>query len=83
MESKKIKPCAFPIHACIDGFSRKVIWLKVARTGNNPVILANYFLKAVASLQVLPERLRSDSGHQIKQVKTFGRTTESFKEGFL
>lgn len=25
----KLKPYGFPIHACIDGYSRKVIWIKV------------------------------------------------------
>jgi len=26
----KLKPCGIPIIGCIDGFSRKVIWLKVS-----------------------------------------------------
>ena len=25
----KLKPYGFPIHGCIDGFSRKIIWMKV------------------------------------------------------
>ena len=32
----KLKPCGFPIHVPIDGFSCKVIWLKVSRTNNDP-----------------------------------------------
>ena len=31
----KIKQYSFPIHAGVDGFSRKVLWLKVARS-NKP-----------------------------------------------
>ena len=58
--NKKIKPYGFPIHACIDGFSRKVIWLKVARSINNPVIPASYILKAV----VIPDRLQTDCGNE-------------------
>ena len=27
----KLKPYGFPIHGCVDGFSRRIIWLKVAR----------------------------------------------------
>ena len=60
----KIKQYGFPIHTCIDGFSRKVIWLKVARSNNNPVIPASYFLKAVASLQVIPDPLQTDCGDE-------------------
>ena len=32
----KLKPYVFPIHGCIDGFSRYVLWLKVVRSNNNP-----------------------------------------------
>ena len=34
----KIKPDGFAIHGCIDGYSRKVIWLRLNRT-NNSIIL--------------------------------------------
>jgi hypothetical protein len=30
------KPYGFPIHGCIDGFSRKVIWLYLTRSNNYP-----------------------------------------------
>ena len=30
-----LKPYGFPIHACIDGFSRKVLWLRVTQTNND------------------------------------------------
>ena len=36
----KLKPYGLPIHGCIDGFSRKLIWLKVAKSNNNPLIPA-------------------------------------------
>ena len=42
----------------IDGFGRKIIWLKVGSTNNNPsVVHGNYFLKM---LQKVPELVRSD-----------------------
>ena len=31
----KVKSCGFRIHGCVDGFSRKVLWLKVTRSYNN------------------------------------------------
>ena len=41
----KLKPYGFPIHGCIDGFSRRIIWLNVARTNNNPAVIAKFFIK--------------------------------------
>ena len=35
----KIKPYGFPIHGCIDGWSRKIMWLRVSRTNNNPEVI--------------------------------------------
>ena len=31
----KLKPYGFPIHGCVDGFSRRVLWLNVSRTNND------------------------------------------------
>ena len=30
----KLKPYGFPIHGCIDGWSRKILWLLVTRSNN-------------------------------------------------
>ena len=30
----KLKPFGFPIHAAVDGYSRKVIWLETERSNN-------------------------------------------------
>ena len=70
-ENNKIKPYGFPIHACIGGFSRKVIWLKVATSNNNPVIPESYFLKAVTSLQVIPDRFKLTAGTKIALWQAF------------
>ena len=34
----KLKTFRFPIHGCIDGFSRKLMWL-VASTSNNDIVI--------------------------------------------
>lgn len=58
----KLKPYGFAIHGCIDGFSRKILWLKVATSNNNPSIIAHYYLETITDLQLLPTMIRSDLG---------------------
>ena len=41
----KLKPYGFPIHGAIDGYSRRIMWLKVDRTNNNPEVTASFFFK--------------------------------------
>lgn len=45
----KLKPYGFCIHVCIDGYSRKIMWLEVGRTNNHPGVVASYFLDCVQS----------------------------------
>ena len=40
----KLKRFGFAIHGCIDGFSRKLIWLFVSTTNNDPFVVANFYL---------------------------------------
>lgn len=58
----KLKPYGLPIHGCIDGFSRKILWLKVVKSNNNPIIPAFYFLRKVKDLCFCPQKLRTDCG---------------------
>ena len=58
----KLKPFGFAIHGAIDGFSRKIMWLEVATTNNNPRVVAYYFLKTLKKFQLLPTLIRSDNG---------------------
>ncbi|KAL3968992.1 hypothetical protein ACER0C_002821 [Sarotherodon galilaeus] len=58
----KLKPFGLAISGCIDGFSRKVLWLECGPTNNNPVVIAYYYLSCVGRLGVVPMRLRTDCG---------------------
>jgi hypothetical protein len=58
----KLKPYGFPIHGCIDGFSRKLMWLKVSRTNNDPEVVGGFYLQAVADEGGCPVILRTDLG---------------------
>jgi len=46
-EYDKLKPYGLCIHGCICGFSRKILWLNVYKTNNNPCVVAGYFLDTV------------------------------------
>ena len=58
----KLKPFGFPVHGGIDGFSRKILWLKVTRSNNSPDNIATYFLDTVNELKGCPAQLITDLG---------------------
>ena len=35
----KLKPYGLLIHGCVDGYSRKILWLKVSRTNSTCIFL--------------------------------------------
>ena len=58
----KIKPFGFPIHGCIDVYSRKILWLYVMRSNNLPDNIAAYYLDAVREHGGCPLELYTDLG---------------------
>lgn len=50
------------IHGAIDGFSRKIIWLKAYSTNKQPWVIAKYYMQHVCSLNVVPSFTCSDVG---------------------
>ena len=39
----------------IDGFSRRILWLEVGHSNNNPRVIASYFYECVMQLGGVPE----------------------------
>ena len=58
----KLKPFGFPIHGCIDGWSREILWLYVTRSNNQPNNVAAYYLDAVEGYGGCPVDLVTDLG---------------------
>ena len=58
----KLKPYGFPIHGCIDGFSRKIMWLKIVSSNNDPQVVGRLFFDCINNLQFCPTLLRTDRG---------------------
>ncbi len=76
----KLKPYGICINGCIDGFSRKIIWLEAYKTNNDPRVIAGYFLQAVAKNNGFPQRIRTDHGTEnthLADMQTFFRDTAS------
>ena len=58
----KLKPYGFPVHGAIDGYSRKILWLELARSNNKPEIPAGYYLECVNQNLSCRILLRTDCG---------------------
>ena len=56
----KLKPYDFPIHDCIDGFIRKIMWLKIVPSNNDPQVVGRLFYDCINNLQFCPTLLRTD-----------------------
>ncbi|KAJ8048761.1 hypothetical protein HOLleu_01207 [Holothuria leucospilota] len=58
----KLKPFGLCISGCLDGYSRKLIWLNVYHTNNNPRIIGGYFIEALREYGGCPCVVRADLG---------------------
>ena len=58
----KLKPFGFPIHGCVDGFSRRITWLDVQRSHKNPKCPAKYLLNHVKAACGCPVHIYTDPG---------------------
>lgn len=62
----KRKPYGFPIHGCIDGWSRRLLWLIVTPSNNSPDSIGSYFLDTVKVCGGCPLELVTDLGTENK-----------------
>ena len=72
----KLKPFGFAIHGAIDGFSRRILWLRVGVTNNDPLTIAEYYLQCVEKHICVPRNLRCDLGTEnttLKLIQPFFR----------
>lgn len=69
----KLKPFGICINGCIDGFSRKIIWMNAFTTSSDPKIIGGYYINAVESLGGCPRIVRGDRGTENIRVGEFQR----------
>ncbi|XDV31020.1 hypothetical protein PO909_033797 [Leuciscus waleckii] len=69
----KLKPYGICINGCIDGFSRKIIWLNAYTTSSDPKLIGGYYIEAVERLGGCPRVVRGDLGTENGHVRDFQR----------
>jgi hypothetical protein len=67
-QNDKLKPFGFPLHAGVDGYSRRILWLVVTPSNNNPRVIVNQYLSQVERVGGCPRNTRSDHGSENNHV---------------
>ncbi|XP_055063376.1 uncharacterized protein [Misgurnus anguillicaudatus] len=65
----KLKPFGICINGCIDGFSRKIIWMNAFTTSSDPKLIGGYYIEAVERLGGCPRIVRGDRGTENGKVR--------------
>jgi len=76
----KLKQFGFCIHGCIDGYSRKMLWLETSCTNNCPAAMAYYFTEYVKTTGGTARLIRADRGNEnltIAGIQRYFRRTSS------
>ena len=60
----KLKRWSLCVHGCVDGFSRKILWLVSSSTNNDPIVIGNCFLQFIKKTKIVPVVSRMDKGRQ-------------------
>lgn len=58
----KLKPFGFSIHGSIDGYSRKIMWLKLSRSNKQPKNICDYFVETCKEIGGFPRKIVGDRG---------------------
>lgn len=66
----KLKPYGICINGCVDGFSRKVIWVEAFVTNSDPKFICGYYMAAVSKANGCPHMIRIDKGTENVHVTT-------------
>ena len=59
------------IHGAMDGYSRRIMWLDVDSTNNNPETIEKYYIDTVASHGLVPKIVRANRGTENSKISFF------------
>ena len=78
----KLKPYGLGIYGCIDGYSRRIIWLEVASTNNVPELIAKYYLDALKQILGKSKYVKADNGTEHSLTEPLHTYFSEVKYGF-
>ena len=58
----KLKPYGFSIHGAIDGFSRRIMWLRLDRSNKEPVGISSIYVNCLKEIGGVPRKVVGDYG---------------------
>ena len=58
----KFNPYGINIPGCIDGYSRRIIWLEDAASNKIPELIAKYYLDAIKQMEGEPRIVKTNNG---------------------
>ena len=79
----KLKPFGFCIHGSIDGYSRRVMWLDVGPSNNDPCIIAQYYTECVQQIGGTARVIRGDCGTENVYVAALQRFFNNDEQSFV
>ncbi|KAK2554102.1 hypothetical protein P5673_024448 [Acropora cervicornis] len=82
-EYDKLKPFGFCIHGGIDGYSRRIMWLEVGPSNNDPFIVAQYCIDCVRQIGGTPRLIRPDNGTENVNIAAVQRFFQCEENSFL
>ena len=69
----KLRRYGICINGCVDGFSRRIIWMNAYLTASDPRVIAGYYMEAVQSIGGCPKFVRGDHGTENGHVRDIQR----------
>lgn len=79
----KLKPFGFCIHGAIDGYSRRIMWLEVGPSNNDPAVIARYYVDCVQQMGGTARIIRADCGTENVHVAGLQRFFHNDENSFL
>lgn len=76
----KLKPFGFAIYGAIDGYSRRILWLEVGQSNNDPRVVSQYFIDYIKKNEGTACRIRGDCGTEncnIANIQRFLRRNDA------
>ena len=76
----KLKPFGFCVHGAIDGYSRRILWLEVSCSNNDPTIIVKYYVDYVRQVSGTARVVRGDKGTENTHVATIQRYLRALQD---